>query len=281
MWTKIGTAPYVLIGAHYDHLGTERGDNAYWGADDNAAAVAILLELAARLQRTPPDIGVIMAAFDGEEPPHFLTDEMGSVEFCKHPPIALDQICLAIIMDLVGHAIGPETAHSQLANSLFVLGAEKTRGVTEAVRSVSANVGGVTPRLLDIDLFPPLSDYEPLRRKGVPVVYLTCGRWRHYHRITDTPERLDYAKMAATADYVQAIIAACPGPIRGRYDPQTRAAASTIASLRAVAPLVPMDTTERSQTLATLEQLSAKPTLSTEDWQTLSSLVAAIEHAVR
>ena len=123
VWTQLGTAPYVLIGAHYDHLGTERRDNAYWGADDNAAAVAIMLELAARLKQQPLDAGIIVAAFDGEEPPHFLTDEMGSIEFCKHPPVPLDQVCLAIIMDLVGHAIGPDTAHQALANSLFVLGA--------------------------------------------------------------------------------------------------------------------------------------------------------------
>jgi len=64
---------WVLVAAHYDHLGTLLGE-VYRGADDNAAAVAILVELAHSLAVRPPTgRGVILAAFDAEEPPHFLT----------------------------------------------------------------------------------------------------------------------------------------------------------------------------------------------------------------
>ena len=49
-----GLGRAVLVGAHYDHLGRERGGEAYWGADDNAAAVGLLIEVARSLTRTPP-----------------------------------------------------------------------------------------------------------------------------------------------------------------------------------------------------------------------------------
>ena len=75
---------FVLVGAHYDHLG-QHGNNTWFGADDNAAAVAILVELARALVARPlKGRSVILAAFDGEEPPHFHTAGMGSAHFVAH-----------------------------------------------------------------------------------------------------------------------------------------------------------------------------------------------------
>jgi len=65
----------VLLGAHYDAVeGTS-------GADDNAAAVAVLLEVSASLKREQLRRSVIFAFFDAEEPPHFLLPSMGSIRF--------------------------------------------------------------------------------------------------------------------------------------------------------------------------------------------------------
>ena len=41
-----------------------------------------------------------------------------------------------------------------------------------------------------------MSDHHVFRQQGVPYVFLSCGRWEHYHAETDTPDRLNYAKMA-------------------------------------------------------------------------------------
>src|SRR5580658_248502 len=102
---------YILIGAHYDHLGWRSpGKDAYWGADDNAAAVAIALEVGRALSRTRADLQrtVIIALFDGEEPPFFLTRGMGSEHYTRHPTVPLDRIDLMVCLDLVGHALGQE-----------------------------------------------------------------------------------------------------------------------------------------------------------------------------
>ncbi len=52
-----GDGKAILVGAHYDHLGREAPGEAYWGADDNAAAVAILLEIAGRFAGSSPGVG--------------------------------------------------------------------------------------------------------------------------------------------------------------------------------------------------------------------------------
>ncbi|MDB5421458.1 MAG: peptidase, partial [Brevundimonas sp.] len=57
---------YIVISAHYDHVGTNEG-LIYNGADDNASGVATMLELAARLKAAPPEHSVIIVGFDGEE----------------------------------------------------------------------------------------------------------------------------------------------------------------------------------------------------------------------
>jgi len=234
--TPVGRSPganTILVAAHYDHIGRAMGEDAYWGADDNAAAVAVVLELARRLGEQPPD-NLMIVAFDGEEPPHFLTEEMGAVRFCAEPPLALADIDVAIVLDLVGHALGPDDAPAALRHSLFVLGAEKTDGLTDATTAAGEATAGLSLHPLDLDVVPPLSDYEPFRRAGVPALFLTGGRWRHYHELTDTPEKLDYTKVAATVDYVQQLVRACGRPL-GRYEPGRPAWATTARSMTAVA----------------------------------------------
>ena len=49
-----------------------------------------------------------------------------------------------------------------------------------------------------------LSDHHVFRLNQVPYLFLSCGHWQHYHQASDTPERLDYAKMAAITDLLEA-----------------------------------------------------------------------------
>jgi hypothetical protein len=204
-----GDGPALLLGAHYDHLG-KSGADVYWGADDNAAAVAILVEVARRLAKdSPRDLWLV--AFDGEEPPHFLGPNMGSQRFVEDPPLPLDQIDLMVCLDLCGHALGM----AAVANDLFVLGAETSDGTAQLIDSL--RVPGVTPRRAGINLLPPLSDYHPFRERGVPFLFLTGGRWRHYHTPNDTPEKLDYAKMEAMASWLELLARAPCGKMPRRF----------------------------------------------------------------
>jgi hypothetical protein len=115
---------YVLVGAHFDHLGTH-GRDVFWGADDNAAAVAVLVEVARSLANERDGRGVIIAAFDGEEPPSFGTGAMGSRELLR---TNRRQIDFMVCMDLVGHRFGPSLVPDEVGDSLFALGSERSTG---------------------------------------------------------------------------------------------------------------------------------------------------------
>ncbi len=194
---------WVVVGAHYDHLG-HHGNHTFFGADDNAAAVAMIVEVAKSLGQQPPQgRSVLVIAFDGEEPPHFLSENMGSEYFVAHPTVPLANIDFMFCLDLVGHALGPVGLPAQVRDSFFVLGAERSEGTAAHLEAVSKTVSGATARLVDAEVVSPMSDYHAFWKSKIPFAFLTCGRWQHYHKPTDTPDRLDYPKIAAMATWLE------------------------------------------------------------------------------
>jgi hypothetical protein len=199
------TDRWVMVAAHYDHLGKDGGD-IYRGADDNAAAVAILIEVARALAREQLQRGVIFAAFDAEEPPHFLQQTMGSQEWVRRPTVPLDKIDLMVCMDLVGHAFGPPGTPEDVRRTLFALGAERSAGTSAHVDALARAVPGVVVRRADAEIIPPLSDYDAFWRKEIPFLFLSCAHGRHYHTPQDTPAWLDWTKMEATARWLERFV---------------------------------------------------------------------------
>jgi Zn-dependent M28 family amino/carboxypeptidase len=189
---------YVLVGAHFDHLGTI-GRDVYWGADDNAAAVAVLVEVARAIASERGGRGVIVAAFDGEEPPFSFSAAMGSREFVR---ANRDPIDFMVCMDLVGHRFGNELLPDEVGASLFALGSERSGGTHELVRSLKRAEPGLIVRPADAEIIPPLSDYEAFWTQRIPFLFLSAGRSRVYHTPDDTPDKLDFAKIAATARWL-------------------------------------------------------------------------------
>lgn len=275
----------VVVAAHYDHLGKAGGGQAFWGADDNAAAVAILVEVGRELAaRGLQGRRVVLAAYDGEEPPHFLDGTMGSIYHVAHPTAPLASIDMMVCMDLCGHALGPAGLPAEIRDSLFVLGAELSDG-TAALVDRATRPGGVFPRRVDLDVIPPLSDYYAYRKAGLPVLFLTCGRWEHYHTIDDTPDRLDYRKIVATVDYLAGLVQLLrerpEAPVRLNHG--ARDDAGTIASLLALArPLASASPRAASavQQLAGLAEIAATRPLSSGQRGHISMLVQALEGAL-
>src|SRR5207253_543505 len=103
----------------------------------------------------PRGRGVILAAFDGEEPPHFLS---GSRQFVQSNRAAID---FMVCMDLVGHRFGPSHLPDAVGASLFGLGAERSVGTEDHVRSLRGLEHDVIVRPIDAGIIPPLSDYGP------------------------------------------------------------------------------------------------------------------------
>ncbi len=195
---------YVLVGAHFDHLG-QIGRDIYFGADDNAAAVAVLVEVGRALAAERGGRGVLLAAFDAEEPPHFMTGAMGSREFLR---TNRDPIDFMVCMDLVGHRFGPASVPDEVGASLFALGAERSRGTYDLVAALKRAEPQLIVRPADAEIVPPLSDYEPFWKQRIPFLFLSAGRSAVYHTPYDTPDRLDHPKIAATARWLTRFVRA-------------------------------------------------------------------------
>jgi len=184
----------ILICAHYDHFA------GIPGADDNAAALAIALEALRRLHSWRGAASLVFCFFDLEEPPNFLTPTMGSNYFAAHCPFDLSEIVCAVVMDLCGHDV--PIAGSE--NVLFAMGGEYCRFVLEAVQGVSTEALPVLP--VRNDRVGDLSDHHAFRVRGVPFLFLSCGWWEHYHKPTDTFEKLNLGKMRNIADALVALV---------------------------------------------------------------------------
>ena len=273
---------WVMVAAHYDHLGVIDG-KTFRGADDNAAAVAILVDVARGLAaKRAEGRGVIIAAFDAEEPPYFMTSGMGSEHWARHPTTPIDAVDLMICMDLVGHALGPEGLPGTVRDTVFALGAERSPGTREVLQSLEEP--GVIVRPADAEIIPPLSDYAAFWERERPFVLLTNGRSRVYHTPADVPSELAWSKMDATARWLERFVretcARGDGPFRfvkGNDD------LSTLDSILALLEPLEGISPEADMGLAMAREFRAKVkrdrTVPSEAHAQLAMLVAGIEQA--
>ncbi len=199
-----GKDEYVLVGAHYDHLG--HGGNSsldrageenkiHPGADDNASGVAWVMELAAALAKERAEHpekfkrGVIFACWSGEE-----IGLIGSAAFAEHPPVPLGKIVAYVNADMVGR---------MRDNKLTVQGV----GSSHAWRRIleKRNVmAGFNLSLQDDPYLP--TDVTSLYVKNVPAVNLFTGAHEDYHRPTDTADKLNYDGLERITKFADQIV---------------------------------------------------------------------------
>jgi peptidase M28-like protein len=210
-------AEWIALVAHYDHLGMRHG-RIHPGADDNASAVAMLLALGDALGRARPPLRrhVVLLFPDAEEPPDIRTDRMGSTWFWKHPPFPMAKLHCALVFDLMGGAATPAMRAAGLADLVFILGAEASVGLARLARGIPAEPA-VEPMFLGlpmVEAYPYLpwrryarSDYHGLREHGRrPFLFVTTGRSPTYHTGGDTPDTLDYGKLARLTRWVARLL---------------------------------------------------------------------------
>ncbi|MGH7258826.1 MAG: M28 family peptidase, partial [Nitrospiraceae bacterium] len=187
---------WILIGAHYDHLGGQ-----YLGADDNSSSIAIVIELASRL-RSLSNYSVVFVAFNTEEHPYFGTPLMGSEYFLRHLPPEIgsqDTFQAVVIMDLMG---GVQWAPTR--DVIFAAGAEKSPGLYRRVKEavapqpsfVNREDGHMTPHASRLTVLPvgmhlveeipdhgheAFSDYDAFRNRNIPFLFLSTARTPRYH----------------------------------------------------------------------------------------------------
>lgn len=183
---------YVVVSAHYDHLGTIKG-KTYPGADDNASGVSALLTLAQmfsqmRRDSVGPGVNILFALFDGKE-----YSMAGSEHFVSTLPIAADKIICNVNMDILGSTLVPPKGFG--SNYMIVLGrGTLPRGRQDLIDS--CNMAGGEPLELDYTFYGSdeftktmykLGDQYPFSKKGIPALLFTSGFHSHTLKTSDTP----------------------------------------------------------------------------------------------
>ena len=186
---------YLLIGAHYDHLG-KRARTYYPGADDNASGVAVTLALAAAFapQKHKLPYHLAFVFFDAEE-----KGLVGSRRFVSHEVIPCARIRFALIYDLVGGNFLPWRK-----GDIYLMGSEHSPALETLIQKIQPKFKGEPFQILPLGNYilepfgPSLarSDYMSFRAKKVPYLFVSSATPWYYHRPSDQPRNLDYAKMA-------------------------------------------------------------------------------------
>jgi Zn-dependent M28 family amino/carboxypeptidase len=173
---------YIVITAHYDHVGSN-GGQIYNGADDNASGVATMLEIAQRLKATRPEHSVIFVAFDGEE-----RGLLGAKHFVQAPPVPLSSIAMNLNFDMI--------ARAESDGFLWVTGTYQHptfRPILEGIPAngaVSLAFGKDTPQDTGADNWVEASDQGAFFNAQVPFLYLGVNYHPDYHRPSDDFERI-------------------------------------------------------------------------------------------
>ncbi len=194
-------SPCVLVGAHYDHLGVRDG-RLYPGADDNASGIAVLLETARLLGKSPPTRGrLVFTAFGAEE-----LRQLGSLHYCMHPAVPCDIMSLMICLDSVGRDGADHYRHLGSATSpapgrVFIYRTEPGHMVDMLIEASTQQ----SDLILESSQSPLLrwgSDHWRFEDAGVPVLFYFSGVHRDYHQPSDTPDKLDMAKLPLLAAHL-------------------------------------------------------------------------------
>jgi hypothetical protein len=195
---------YVVIGAHYDHLGRggfgslapDQPHAIHNGADDNASGVAALLYAAASLSQGPrPARSVLFIAFTGEE-----SGLLGSAHFTRQPAVPLGRMKAMLNMDMVGR-LG--------AGPLIVYGVE-TAGEWRALLEARAREAGVTLALRGEGYGP--SDHTSFYSNDVPVLHFFTNTHADYHKPTDDWEQVDARGLERVAQLVTGMTRSLAAP---------------------------------------------------------------------
>lgn len=181
---------YLVVSAHYDHLGILK-DSIYNGADDNGSGTSSVLEIARRMAQSglPRKRNVLFVFFSGEE-----KGLLGSKHLVANPFIPMNKLYADLNVDMIGRA---DSAHAADSNFIYVIGSDK---ISKRLDTVLQQVNQETVQLQldytfnaenDPNRFYYRSDHYNFAKNGVPVVFFFTGVHPDYHRPSDDVERIN------------------------------------------------------------------------------------------
>lgn len=185
---------FLVISAHYDHLGVE-GDDIYNGADDNASGTAGLLSAIRYFTEFQPKNSILFIAFDAEE-----QGLAGARHFVENPEIPLEQLVLNINMDMISNNFDDE---------LYAVGTAHYPYLKPMIEETTIDSEIKVLFGYDTDEWPQnwtfSSDHGPFHQNDVPFIYFGVEDHAHYHKPSDTYENTNpdfFVKAVETILYV-------------------------------------------------------------------------------
>lgn len=192
---------YIIIGAHFDHLGMGGPGSSsravdtvavHHGADDNASGVAMMLELAEKFAHTKGSHkrSIIFIAFTGEE-----LGLLGSKYFTENPGIDLSKVNAMINLDMVGRLTD--------STSLQIAGVGTAEGFKDFV--IANSDTSIIKFSFSNEGYGP-SDHSSFYGKNIPVLFYSTGAHLDYHTPSDTYDKINYKGMVAISKIVFDIV---------------------------------------------------------------------------
>jgi len=201
------SSTYYVVGAHYDTVLSSPG------ADDNASAVAVMLELARRLSASGSSAPIRLVAFTLEEPPANMTGQQGSRVFVEECARCRDRVAGAIVLEMVGYTSPRQdypfvlrwAGYPSQGDFIGIVGNWGSRRIAHSVLKGFRRNKNLPVESLSVPfnghILPEtrLSDHASFWDAGLPALMVTDTaffRNPNYHLPSDTPDTLDFEFMA-------------------------------------------------------------------------------------
>jgi hypothetical protein len=209
--------PIIIIGAHYDSVFGSPG------ANDNGSGVAATLALARRFASTKPKHTLRFVAFVNEEPPYFLSDDMGSFIYASRCKARGDRISVMISLETIGYfsdTPGSQTYpaaalglfYPKVGNFIGFVSNVQSRALLRRVIALFRKNAKVPSEGAALPAFIPgvsWSDQRSFWRHGYPGIMITDTapfRYPYYHSSSDTPDKLDYDRFTLVVSGMEKVI---------------------------------------------------------------------------
>jgi hypothetical protein len=213
---------YVLLGAHYDHIGYEQfafgdrrnaitsctgqtrpmprpGDIINNGADDDGSGTVTLMALAKAFSRGQRVKRSLLFVWHTSEEGGL----SGSRFMADHPSIPLEKVSAQLNIDMVGRN---QCDDSKEENTVYLVGSDR---ISTELHNLNEDANGALPSPLslnyalndpsDLESIYTRSDHYSYASKGVPIIFFTTGLHRDYHFVTDEVDKIVFPKMAKIA----------------------------------------------------------------------------------
>ena len=195
---------YIILTAHYDHIGVD-GNEVNNGADDNGSGTAAIMEIAqafafAKEAGHGPRRSILFMTVTGEE-----KGLLGSSYYVEHPALPLESTITNLNIDMIGRV---DVAHEENPDYVYLIGSDKlSKGLHDLSEKVNATYTNLELDYAyndenDPNRFYYRSDHHNFAKNNIPIIFYFNGTHADYHRPTDTIDKIEFELLEKRARLV-------------------------------------------------------------------------------